>query len=175
MRKFRVWYECVECELLIVSQTSERLFLFCSTFESETRQACLWNRLLLKTRSRSVPIVMRFCLCAYLENSPREKFLSWPSHLMAGKYAKQFESSFHWSLACSSSVCYSPSKWHRVFRLWVSACASRYFGVLTGVGCVGGVYTGKYDDFLSAAAKIFSAKHLFSCRLDYNVSGGICE
>ena len=56
-----------------------------------------------------------------------------------------------------------------------SACASRYFGVLTGVGCVGGVYTGKYDDFLSAAAKIFSAKHLFSCRLDYNVSGGICE
>ena len=36
VRKFRVWYECVECELLIVSQTSERLFLFCSTFESET-------------------------------------------------------------------------------------------------------------------------------------------
>ena len=50
----------------------------------------------------------------------------------------------------------------------------RGWGV-SGVGCVGGVYTGKYDDFLSAAAKIFSAKHLFSCRLDYNVSGGICE
>ena len=64
---------------------------------------------------------------------------------------------------------------HRVFRLWVWACASPYFGVLTGVGCVGGVYTGKYDDFLSAAAKTFSAKHLFSYQLDYNVSGGICK
>ncbi len=51
---------------------------------------------------------------------------------------------------------------------------SPYGGGVCRVGC-GGVYTGKYDDFLSAAAKFFSAKHLFSCRLDYNVSGGICE
>ena len=49
-------------------------------FWIRTRQACLWNRLLMKTRSRSVRIVMRFCLCAYLENSPHEKFLSRPSY-----------------------------------------------------------------------------------------------
>ena len=88
VRKFRVWYECVECELLIVSQTSERLFLFCSTFESETG---LFVKPFVTENTVQFCTNCHFCLCAFLENSPRDKFLSWPSHsLMAGKYAKQF-------------------------------------------------------------------------------------
>ena len=60
------------------------------------------------------------------------------------------------------------------FGLCESLFWSPYGGGVWG-GVCRGVCTGKYDDFLSAAAKFFSAKHLFSCRLDYNVSGGICE
>ena len=122
-----VWYEFVECELPILFRRRAKDFLFYSTFESETG-------LFVK------PFVMRFCLCAFLENSTRGKFLSWPSHsLMAGKYANQFEwkNRLHftdpWPVLLLSTT--RRRSLHRSFRLRVSDCASPNFvaGVLTGV------------------------------------------
>ena len=109
----------------------ERKTLFYSTFESETG---MFVKPFVK------PFVMRFCLCAFLENSTREKFLSWPSHsLMAGKYANQFEwkNRLHftdpWPVLLLSTT--RRRSLHRIFRLRVSDCASPNFvaGVLTGV------------------------------------------